>query len=57
MEAPKTIFCDIDGTILNHTGDIVSNYQESLNSLKDVVQKIKQWEKNNYKNVKFNLIR
>lgn len=49
MEKPKTIFCDIDGTILNHTGDIIENYQNDQICLKDVVEKFKQWEKNNYK--------
>ena len=27
MSSPKTIFCDIDGTLVEHTGDIIKNYQ------------------------------
>jgi len=54
MEAPKTIFCDIDGTILRHTGDICMNYKQDFNIdskilLNNVIENIKQWEKNNYK--------
>ena len=46
--SPKTIFCDIDGTLLKHHGDIVANYQNDPCVLKDVYENIKQWEKNNY---------
>ena len=49
MDSPKTIFCDIDGTILQHTGDIISNITEPPVLLKNVIENIKQWEKNNYK--------
>ena len=49
MESPKTIFCDIDGTIFKHTGDIVSNYINNPIILDNVLQNIKQWEKLNYK--------
>jgi hydroxymethylpyrimidine pyrophosphatase-like HAD family hydrolase len=47
-KSPKTIFCDIDGTLLKHTGDIVCNYN-SCEVLDGVLSAIKQWEKNNYK--------
>lgn len=46
--SPKTIFCDIDGTLLKHHGDIVSNYQEDPILLHSVLENITQWEKNNY---------
>jgi len=49
MESPKTIFCDIDGTLLKHTGDICSIYNDSPEILKDVIKNIKEWEKLNYK--------
>jgi quercetin dioxygenase-like cupin family protein len=49
MEQPKTIFCDIDGTLLNHMGDIVSNYTNQPIILNNAIESIKQWEKNNYK--------
>lgn len=49
MNQPKTIFCDIDGTLLNHCGDIVENYSNELIALTGVQKNIKQWEKLNYK--------
>ena len=49
MEPPKTIFCDIDGTILKHRCDIVLNYTEQPTILNNVVKNIKEWEKLNYK--------
>ena len=49
MSTPKTIFCDIDGTLVEHTGDIIKNYQENSAILKNVIHTIKQWDKLNYK--------
>lgn len=49
MNNPKTIFCDIDGTILTHTGDIIENYIGSPNVLENVTSTFKQWDKHNYK--------
>jgi hydroxymethylpyrimidine pyrophosphatase-like HAD family hydrolase len=49
MYSPKTIFCDIDGTILFHKGDIVKNVQEEPIILPNVIESIKQWERFNYK--------
>jgi hypothetical protein len=49
MSSPKTIFCDIDGTLLFHKGDIVKNFQEEPLLLSNVIESIKQWEKLNYK--------
>jgi len=49
MNYPKTIFCDIDGTLIKHTGDIIDNYKNNPIILNDVIQNIKQWEKLNYK--------
>jgi mannose-6-phosphate isomerase-like protein (cupin superfamily) len=48
MNRPKTVFCDIDGTILEHTGDIVKNYKSYPVSLESVLRTIKEWEKQNY---------
>ena len=47
--APKTVFCDIDGTLLLHKGDIVKNITEEPVILEKVIDTIKQWEKLNYK--------
>jgi mannose-6-phosphate isomerase-like protein (cupin superfamily) len=46
---PKTIFCDIDGTILTHTGDIVNNYLSDPSILVNVQETFKKWDKDNYK--------
>jgi mannose-6-phosphate isomerase-like protein (cupin superfamily) len=49
MNKPKTIFCDIDGTILEHKGDIIKNYKEDPSVLNNVIDTFKSWEKNNFK--------
>jgi mannose-6-phosphate isomerase-like protein (cupin superfamily) len=49
MSQPKTIFCDIDGTILEHTGDIIQNYLCETTILSNVRETFKQWDKNNYR--------
>jgi len=49
MSSPKTIFCDIDGTLVEHTGDIIKNYKDDSTILKNVIHTIKQWDKLNYK--------
>jgi histidinol phosphatase-like enzyme len=48
-QSPKTIFCDIDGTLIHHYGDIVLNYSEPPILLNDVAENIKVWEKANYR--------
>lgn len=45
----KTIFCDIDGTIFKHKGDIHKNLLESPEILNGVFDRFKEWDKNNYK--------
>jgi len=45
----KTIFCDIDGTIFKHHGDIHKNILEPSIILDGVLDKFKEWDKNNYK--------
>lgn len=49
MSSPKTIFCDIDGTLVEHTGDIIRNYSTQVNVLPNVLENIKQWDKLNYR--------
>lgn len=44
----KTIFCDIDGTILEHKGDIFKNINNDHTILEGVLDKFKEWDKNNY---------
>ena len=46
--SPKTVFCDIDGTLLKHTGDIVLN-TKLTEVLPNVNHTIRQWDRNNYR--------
>ena len=48
-KSPKTIICDIDGTLIKHKADIVKNYMEIPEILPGVLENIKLWEKLNYK--------
>jgi hypothetical protein len=44
----KTIFCDIDGTLLLHHGDLNAQYTEKASILEGTVEKIKEWDKKKY---------
>jgi len=48
---PKTVICDIDGTLIKHCGDICKQHQildpEIL--LPGTLDKIKEWDKNGYR--------
>lgn len=44
----KTVFCDIDGTLLNHTGDIIKNNLEKPVILPAVTDVLKQWDRASY---------
>ena len=48
MSAPKTVFCDIDGTLLPHTGNILENLQ-TTSVLPHVLESIRKWDKMNYR--------
>jgi mannose-6-phosphate isomerase-like protein (cupin superfamily) len=45
---PKTVFCDIDGTLLTHTGDITKNYYDTAPALPGVLDSIRAWDRSNY---------
>ncbi len=45
---PKTVFCDIDGTLIHHNGD-VTQLSNSLELLPNVLESIREWERNNYR--------
>lgn len=45
----KTIFCDIDGTIIKHNGDITKNILKPPEVLENVMQTFKEWDKLNYR--------
>jgi mannose-6-phosphate isomerase len=47
--SPKTIFCDIDGTLFHHYGNIHDNIAKDPIVLKNALESISQWEKLNYK--------
>lgn len=47
MPAPKTIFCDIDGTLIHHSGNIIQNLS-SQPTLAHVAETIRQWDRLNY---------
>jgi mannose-6-phosphate isomerase len=49
MNPPKTIFCDIDGTLVQHKQDIIKNIYEEPVILPNVIETIKLWDKLNYK--------
>ena len=38
MNKPKTIFCDIDGTLIKHNGDIIKNYLNESVILDNVIE-------------------
>jgi mannose-6-phosphate isomerase len=47
---PKTILCDIDGTLIKHCGDIINQYKsETPELLPNTINLLKKWEKNQYK--------
>ena len=46
---PKTVFCDIDGTLLTHTGDITKNVFDDSGPLPGVLDAIRAWDRANYR--------
>lgn len=44
----KTIFCDIDGTLVQHKGDIVKQYTEDLELLDGTIKKLSEWDRKGY---------
>ncbi len=48
--SPKTVFCDIDGTLLKHHGDIFANAAGAgAEILPGVYDALKEWERRNYR--------
>jgi mannose-6-phosphate isomerase len=47
MSSPKTVFCDIDGTLVTHTGNILQNLY-TKETLTNVSETIRRWDKLNY---------
>ena len=49
-DLPKTILCDIDGTLIKHSGDIINQYKTTTPEiLPNTINLLKKWEKNQYK--------
>ena len=46
---PNTIFCDIDGTLVKHNGDICSQHLGDPILLKGVKEKFQEWDRKGYK--------
>jgi len=46
---PKTVFCDIDGTLVPHTGDITHNFSDMSGPLPGVLDAIRAWDRANYR--------
>ena len=44
----KTIFCDIDGTLLFHHGDLNSQYVNKPVILEGTIEKLKEWDRKRY---------
>ena len=49
MERPKTIFCDIDGTLWNHVGGVCEQANAEHTLLPNTKEAIDKWDRNGYK--------
>jgi phosphoglycolate phosphatase-like HAD superfamily hydrolase len=48
MPRPKTIICDIDGTLVFHHGDAFTQFYEEPTLLPGVLEKFRQWSDRAY---------
>lgn len=48
-ERPKTIITDLDGTLINHCGNIVDQYINDVVILPGVLNKLKEWDIKGYR--------
>lgn len=46
---PNTIICDIDGTLVEHKGDICRQHLSELNILESTLEKLKEWDRKGYR--------
>jgi len=44
---PKTIFCDIDGVLVNHSGDVTEAFDAEV--LPGAVETVREWDKKGYR--------
>ena len=45
---PKTIFCDIDGTLLKHMGNAYTQMKKKPEILPGVIEKMTEWDQKGY---------
>ncbi len=45
---PKTIFLDIDGTLVNHSGNISDQISKELTLIDGTLDKLKEWDRKGY---------
>lgn len=48
MQKPKTIICDIDGTLFFHRGSLTKQYIQDPEILEGTVDKINEWDRKGY---------
>ena len=48
MNRPKTIFLDIDGTLVVHKGSIERQFIENLELLPGTLEKLSEWDRKGY---------
>ena len=45
---PKTIICDIDGTLMYHHGGAYTQFSPEISLLPGVIEKLEEWDKKGY---------
>jgi len=48
MERPKTIFLDIDGTLVEHSENIIEQFKKTPKLLDGTLETITEWDKKGY---------
>lgn len=48
MNRPKTIFLDIDGTLVEHSGDISQQFTKTPKLLNGTLEKLSEWDRKGY---------
>ncbi len=48
MNRPKTIFLDIDGTLIDHSENIVEQFTKTPKLLKGTLEKLSEWDSKGY---------
>ena len=49
MEMKKTLFIDIDGTLIKHKGNQSKMFMDEMEILPGVLEKLNEWDANGYK--------